>query len=51
LRSGVGAARAGDKAVEFSFQQPVSLPAQTTITLENAWHLPLVLRVYLLEGK
>ena len=51
LRSGIGSARTENKELEFSFQHPVSFPAQAAITLKNTGDVPLVLRVYLLEGK
>jgi hypothetical protein len=50
-RSGAGTASAGTKTADLSMQQPASFPAGTPIALKNGEGTPLVLRLYLLEGK
>ena len=51
VSSGSGSALIGDKKLELSLQNPVSVPAGATVALANTTDLPLVLRLYLLEGK
>ena len=50
-RSGTGTVSAGAKTAELSMQQPASLPAGMAIALKNGGGTPLVLRLYMLEGK
>jgi len=51
LNSGSGSATAGGKTLELSFEQPASFPAGAAITLKNGGNIPLVARLYTLEGK
>ena len=50
-RSGAGTVSAGAKTAELSMQQPASLAAGMAIALKNGGGTPLVLRLYMLEGK
>jgi hypothetical protein len=51
LKSGSGSADAGGKTTGLSEQQPASFPANVAITLKNGGGTPLVVRLYVLEGK
>jgi len=51
LKSGSGSAAAGGKTADLSEQQPASFPANAAITLKNGGDTPLVVRLYVLEGK
>jgi hypothetical protein len=51
LLSGKGSAAAGGKMLDLSSQQPASFPAGAAVTLKNSGDSPLVVRLYMLEGK
>lgn len=51
LLSGKGSAAAGGKTLDLSSQQPASFPAGAAVTLNNSGDSPLVVRLYMLEGK
>ena len=51
LNSGSGGATAEGKTLELSSERPVSFPAGAAITLKNSGDVPLVARLYTLEGK
>ena len=51
LLSGAGSAAAGGKTADLSSQNPASFPAGTALTLKNSGDAPLVVRLYVLEGK
>jgi len=51
LKSGAGSATAGPKTADLSAQKPTSFPAGETIALKNSGDTPLVVRIYVMEGK
>jgi hypothetical protein len=51
LLSGKGSGVAGGKTLDFSSQQPASFPAGAAVVLKNSGDSPLVVRLYMLEGK
>ena len=51
LKSGTGSATAGEKTTDLSAQKPTSFPAGAAIALKNTGETPLVVRIYVTEGK
>jgi hypothetical protein len=51
LLSGKGSVTAGDKTSDLDLQSPLTVAAQTAITLKNGGDTPLVVRLYITEGK
>jgi hypothetical protein len=49
--SGKGSAAAGGKTLDLSSQHPASFPAGAAVALKNSGDSPLVVRLYMLEGK
>ena len=51
LRSGTGSAQGAEKSTELSFQRPAPFASGSGVSIRNTGAVPLVLRVYLLEGR
>jgi hypothetical protein len=51
LTSGSGRAAAAGKTLDLSSEHPAAFPAGAAITLNNSGDVPLVVRLYTLEGK